>query len=160
MDFVGFEKHDHTICIGDLIARAEAVCRENNLQFTASRRRVLEILAETHKAMGAYDILDRLAQEGRGSQPPVAYRALDFLVRHGFAHKIEHLNAYIACAHPHGCHAPAFLICRACDAVAETAWTPKIGGLGQAARGAGFSIERTVIEATGLCPRCDVEPRA
>lgn len=159
MDIVGFEKHDHRACIGELIGWAETVCRENNLQFTPGRRRVLEILAEEHKAMGAYDILGRLAQEGRGSQPPVAYRALDFLVRHGFAHKIEHLNAYIACAHPHDCHAPAFLICRACDAVAETVWTPRRGGLGQAARGAGFNIEHTVIEATGLCPQCGVEQR-
>ncbi|MBI6629919.1 transcriptional repressor [Pontibaca salina] len=160
MDIVGFEKHDHTSCIDALIAWAETVCRENNLQFTPGRRRVLEILAEEHKAMGAYDILERLAQEGRGSQPPVAYRALDFLVRHGFAHKIEHLNAYIACAHPRDCHMPAFLICRACDTVAETIWTPRRGGFAQTARSTGFNIEHTVVEATGLCPQCDVEHRA
>ncbi len=46
---------------------------------TPVRRRVLEILLEKHRAMGAYDVLDRLAAEGFGNQPPVAYRALDFL---------------------------------------------------------------------------------
>ncbi len=51
---------------------------------------------------------------------PVAYRALDFLVKAGFAHKIEALNAYISCTHNGKKHAPAFLICRLCNAVAET----------------------------------------
>jgi Fur family zinc uptake transcriptional regulator len=50
--------------------------------------------------MGAYEVLDGLREAGFGSQPPVAYRALDFLVANGFAHKIERLNAFIACAHP------------------------------------------------------------
>ena len=81
-------------------------------------------------------------------------RALDFLTSHGFAHKIERLNAFIACAHMGDNHAPAFLICRACSAVAETYADPMQGDLGRAARAAGFHIERAVIEAEGLCPGC------
>lgn len=154
MDAIGFEKHDHTACIDDMIAVAETYCTANKLQFTPTRRRVLELLLEGHKALGAYDVLERLAQEGRGSQPPVAYRALDFLVKHGFVHKIEHLNAYIACAYPHEKHSPAFMICRLCGSVAEAPSTPAKGLLGQAAQEAGFCIERTVIEAEGLCPKC------
>jgi Fur family zinc uptake transcriptional regulator len=42
--------------------------------------KTLEILLQDHRALGAYDILDRLRAAGFGSQPPVAYRALDFLV--------------------------------------------------------------------------------
>ena len=118
------------------------------------RRRVLEILLERHHALGAYDILDQLRQEGLGSQPPVAYRALDFLVSHGFAHKIERLNAFVACAHTGQDHVPAFLICRSCSKVAEAQATPDRGHLAQAAREAGFTIERMIIEAVGLCPGC------
>ncbi|MDM7256178.1 MAG: transcriptional repressor, partial [Paracoccus sp. (in: a-proteobacteria)] len=69
------------------------------LRLTAVRRRVLEILLENHKAMGAYEILDRLAAEGFGKQPPVAYRALDFLVEHGLVHRVQRLNAFAACLH-------------------------------------------------------------
>ena len=145
---VGFTPHDHEDCIAGAIAAAEGCER-----LTPVRRRVLEILLAEHKAMGAYDILERLAREGRGSQPPVAYRALEFLQKNGFVHKIEHLNAFIACAHPGEEHAPAFLICRGCGAVAETA-VPTGGALAAAARAAGFRIERTVVEAEGLCAAC------
>ncbi len=85
---VGFEHHDHRGCIAEAVSVAEAVCADRKVRFTPGRRRVLEILLEEHRALGAYDILDRLNREGRGSQPPVAYRALDFLVKHGFVHKI------------------------------------------------------------------------
>ena len=132
MDSIGFEPHDHSHCIQDGIAAVDAHCRAKGLQFTPVRRRVLEILLQEHRALGAYEILDRLRTEGLGSQPPVAYRALDFLVKNGFAHKIERLNAFIACTHPGEHHAPFFLICRSCDAVAEAQREPSQGQLGQA----------------------------
>ncbi|PWR02633.1 Fur family transcriptional regulator [Meridianimarinicoccus roseus] len=154
MTRTGFEIHDHTRCIADTMAAAEAHCAREKLKFTPVRRRVLELLLRDHKALGAYDILARLGREGLGSQPPVAYRALEFLTRIGFVHKIEKLNAYVACSHPGGAHAPAFMICRTCDSVAETAAQPGQGMLDKAAATAGFTIENTVLEAEGLCPDC------
>lgn len=149
-----FSKHDHSACVAEALQAAETHCATAKLQFTPVRRRALEILLREHKAMGAYDMLARLAQDGLGSGPPVAYRALDFLVSHGFVHKIERLNAYVACAHPGEVHDPAFMICRSCDAVAEAATNPLAGQLGRAAQEAGFEIERAVIEAEGICPAC------
>lgn len=153
-DAIGFQQHDHGTCIASALAAAESQCAAQGLRLTPTRRRVLEILLGQHRAMGAYEILDRLKAEGLGSQPPVAYRALDFLVGHGFVHKIERLNAYIACAHPGAAHAPAFMICRDCGAVAEASARPGAGALGAAARDSGFRIESTVVEAEGLCPMC------
>lgn len=152
----GFEKHDHSNCIVDMISAAETYSAAHKLQFTPVRRRVLEMLLEDHKALGAYDILERLVEEGKASQPPVAYRALEFLVKHGFVHKIERLNAYIACAHPFESHSPAFMICRKCHAVAEASTALTKGRLNDAAVAAGFQIERTVLEAEGLCPQCQL----
>ena len=157
MDTVGFVRHDHAACIRDGVASVDAQCRAEGLQFTPVRRRVLEILLERHRALGAYEILDVLRDEGLGSQPPVAYRALDFLVTHGFAHRIERLNAFIACAHPGETHSPAFRICRKCDAVAEAYADPAKGRLGHAAKETGFRIERAVVEVEGLCPNCQSE---
>ena len=153
-DPLGFTQHDHSACVGDTLAAAEARCAADGLRFTPVRRRVLEILLQEHRALGAYTILDQLREGGFGSQPPVVYRALDFLVINGLAHKIERLNAFIACAHPSHAHAPAFLICRLCDAVAETHSSPARGTLGDAAKATGFRIERTVVEAEGVCPSC------
>lgn len=160
MDSIGFDAHDHAACIEDGIAQAAAQCSARGVQFTPVRRRVLEILLERHRAVGAYDILDILRNEGLGAQPPVAYRALDFLVSQGLAHRIERLNAFAACLHPGEEHSPAFLICRDCRSVAETRADPASGMLGDAARAAGFQIERAVVEAEGLCPNCRDESPA
>lgn len=159
MSSKSFSKHDHTRCITSALNAAEAYCASKGVQLTHQRRRVLELLLEEHRAMGAYEILDRLREDGMSAQPPVAYRALDFLVKHGFAHRIERLNAFIACAHPSSDkHAPAFLICRVCNSVAETEADTSAGRLGLAAEDAGFRIEATVLEAEGICPNCVERP--
>ncbi len=165
---LAFENHDHRHCVRDLVAAAEAVCRAQKLRLTPTRRRVLEILLEEHRALGAYDVLARLQVEGLGAHPPLAYRALDFLVEHGFAHKLQRLNAFVACADPdagaHGAkgrsgeHRPAFLICRKCAAVAEMDAGGVARALAGAAAAAGFRIETAAVEAEGLCPACQAAP--
>ena len=109
------------------------------------------VVADAVAAMGAYDVLERLSAEGLGDKPPVAYRALSFLVEQGFVHRIERLNAFVACAHPGDVHAPAFLICRGCGSVAEDAAGDVME---RRADAAGFLIEQRVIEIEGLCPGC------
>lgn len=153
-DPIGFQTHDHTNCIHSAITAAETRCADEGLRFTPVRRKTLEILLQEHRALGAYEMLDRLRDAGFGSQPPVAYRALEFLVANGFAHKIERLNAFIACAHPGANHSPVFMICRLCDSIAEAQSTVTRGALGDAARSTGFQIERTMVEAVGVCPAC------
>ena len=151
---LAFAKHDHDACQSDAMGRAEALIAARGLRLTPVRRRVLEILLESHKAMGAYDMLGRLAAEGFGHQPPVAYRALDFLEEQGLAHRIRRLNAFCACMHPGEMHAPAFLICRTCDAVAEAPAIPVRGALEAAAGAMGFTVEGSNIEALGQCAAC------
>jgi len=146
--------------MSEALAAAEVRCAAGGLRFTPVRRKVLEILLQDHRALGAYSILDRLREEGFGSQPPVAYRALDFLVANGLAHKIERLNAFIACVHTHHSHTPAFMICRLCDAVAEALSTTARDVLHDAAHATGFHIERAVIEAEGICPGCTEKAQA
>lgn len=149
-----FHHHDHAHCTGDVMARAEAITRANGARLTPVRRRVLEILLEEHRAMGAYDVLQRLVAEGFGNQPPVAYRALEFLVDQGLAHRVRRLNAFTACMHPGEAHAPAFLICRQCNAVAEAPADAVRVALEAAAADLGFVVERANLEALGLCPKC------
>ncbi len=151
---LGFASHNHSACVAEALAQAERVCQEHRLRFTDVRRRALGILLENHSALGAYELLERLDNEGFGSKPPVAYRALAFLVKNGFAHRIEKLNAYVACAHPGAQHDPAFLICNDCGAIAETPVSASAGRLAQTARQSGFQISRTIMEAEGQCPQC------
>lgn len=151
---LAFAPHDHGLCEGEGIERAEVLTGKRGVRLTPVRRRVLQILLKEHKALGAYDVLNRLAGEGYGNQPPVAYRALEFLEEQGLVHRIRRLNAYVACLHPGEDHAPAFLICRSCNAVAEADSGITINALTGAATDLGFLIERTTIEALGLCPAC------
>ncbi|MFD1912873.1 Fur family transcriptional regulator [Halodurantibacterium flavum] len=151
---LAFADHDHDHCSHDVLARAEALARERGARLTPVRRRTLEILLESHQALGAYEVLERLAADGFGNQPPVAYRALEFLVDLGLAHRVRRLNAFAACMHPGEAHQPMFLICRSCKTVAEAPGARVRSALEAAAAEAGFAVERTNIEALGLCPAC------
>lgn len=154
-----FHNHDHDNCTQQALVRADDRCRDRGVRLTPVRRRVLEILLEEHRAMGAYDVLERLSVEGFGSQPPVAYRALEFLVDQGLAHRIRRLNAFTACTVSGGEHAPAFFICRNCKAVAETCADDLRETINDGGQAIGFAVERINIEALGLCPSCDEEAR-
>ncbi|MBL4918134.1 Fur family transcriptional regulator [Szabonella alba] len=153
-DDPAFAKHDHHRCAGEGLARAEEILAGRKVRLTPVRRRTLEILLEDHRALGAYEVLERLAADGFGNQPPVAYRALEFLVDHGLAHRVRRLNAFTACRHSGQDHAPAFLICRQCNAVAEAPADAVRSALDTTADKLGFVIERSNIEALGLCPAC------
>ncbi len=157
---VGFSQHNHQRCVTEALAEADAHCHEHSLRFTPVRRRTLGILLESHAAMGAYEVLDRLNQESLGSTPPIAYRALSFLLDQGFIHRIERLNAYIACSHPGANHHPAFLICTDCGNVAETSMSLGTSSLSRTARLNGFQIQHTTIEAEGQCPGCQQQAQS
>ncbi|MEL6234813.1 MAG: Fur family transcriptional regulator [Pseudomonadota bacterium] len=151
---LAFEPHNHAECVADALITAERRCRETGARLTPQRRRVLEILLESHRALGAYELLSRLADEGRAVQPTIVYRALDFLVAQGLVHKIARLSAFVACTRPKSGHGPAFLVCRACRGVAEAELDAVQGALDMLAKESGFALELMVLEAEGLCPGC------
>lgn len=153
-DTTAFHSHDHTACRDEGLAQAEAIAKARGLRLTPVRRRTLEILLERHRALGAYEVLERLAEGGFGSQPPVAYRALEFLVENGLAHRIQRLNAYTACTHPGDDHSPVFLICSSCKSVAEAPAENVLAAMSDAAQDMGFTVAQSSIEAVGICPAC------
>tara|TARA_Y100001934_G_C11966301_1_gene591908 strand:- start:187 stop:684 length:498 start_codon:yes stop_codon:yes gene_type:complete len=151
---VGFAEHNHSDCVKLAVEAAESYCAMNGLKLTPVRLKVLTLLLEEHRALGAYAILDLLRGSGFNSQPPVAYRALDFLVKHGFVHRIERLNAFVACNHPGESHLPEFMICRLCDKVAEAKTSINKFKIGDVAIETGFKIEQSIVELEGVCSSC------
>jgi Fur family zinc uptake transcriptional regulator len=149
-----FLKHNHRHCRSAGLTGAEAYCAEHGLRLTPVRARVLELLLAAHRALGAYDLLEQLRADGFGGQPPVVYRALDFLVAHGFAHRLERLNAFTACMHPSEGHEPMFLICETCMMVAETPLERLSDEIDASAGSLGFAVHSRVVEAIGICPSC------
>jgi len=135
-------------------ASRAAAARSDCPGMTPVRRRVLETLRAADKPLGAYDVLARLNADGLRAQAPAAYRALDFLVGAGWAHKLSSRRAFVACDHPGAAHTPAFMICRRCGRAIETCVGALGGPLDHAASAAGFAIERTVLEVEGVCADC------
>ena len=155
-----FAPHDHRSCADDAMAMAEGRLAVTGQRLTRVRRQTLRILLDSPRALGAYEVLERLVAEGFANQPPVAYRALDFLEAAGLVHRIRRLNAFTACMNMGQAHAPAFLICRDCHAVAEAPALAVVEALAAAARVLSFTVERSTIEALGLCPSCrDIAPQ-
>lgn len=146
--------HDHGACIESALGQAEALCRERGARLTPLRRRVLEIIWESHTPLGAYDALERLNVSGERNAPPTVYRALDFLMKHGLIHRIESMNAFVGCAMSADSHKALFFICRDCGNVAET-HSEEIGEVIEAsATRAGFLVETPIMEISGRCLEC------
>jgi Fur family transcriptional regulator, zinc uptake regulator len=147
--------HDHACCTVGALARAVSVCAERGERLTPMRRRVLESLAASHRPLGAYEIIDRLAELGPRPAPITIYRALDFLLANGLVHRIESRNAFIACINNHASGSlVVFLICERCGAVGEAPATAVADALLVAANAASFVPKTPVIEITGICAHC------
>lgn len=152
------EHHDHHIHHGlkgaglkQAMAAAEARCAEHAEKLTAPRRRVLELLLASDAPQKAYDLIAAYGAQGEPAKPPTVYRALEFLERLGFAHRIESLNAYVSCRIDGG-HSAAFLICDCCGEAAE--FEPDLGAQLAAAEATGYAVRAITIEARGLCAAC------
>ena len=139
--------------IARALRSAEAVCERKGRRFTDLRKHVYELILSDGGAVKAYDLLDRLRPERGSPKPPTVYRALDFLNALGLIHRVEALNAYVACdpSHGHDCegHAAEFFICETCASVEER-HAHDHGDCSPE----GFRISRSVIEHYGTCLDC------
>lgn len=142
----------HGQALKTALGRAETRCSENQERLTPPRRRVLELLLGSDGPLKAYDLIAAFGQDGEPAKPPTVYRALEFLERLGFAHRIESLNAYVPCRMDGEGHRAAFLICDCCGAAQE--FEPDIAAQLKAAAPSGYEIQAVTLEARGLCPAC------
>lgn len=146
--------HNHEACIDRALQNARRICHERGLRLTRQRRRVLELVWNSHRPVGAYDILDRLNRDGGNTAPPTVYRALEFLIGADLVHRLDSLNAYIGCPDPGSPHSGQFLICRACRSVAELDDRHINELVDRTASAHGFTAIDKTLEIRGLCRAC------
>jgi len=140
------------------IAAVEQSCRSRGLRLTPIRANVLRLLAEAGRPVKAYDLLDWVRHgNGAGADaPPTVYRALDFLLLHGFIHKLASVNAFLICHHPGTAHAVPFLICNQCQRTIELEDREVVRLLEQRAQALGFKPQAQFLEVHGVCADCRV----
>lgn len=137
------------------LARAEAICRAHGVRLTRIRRTVLEALCSTSRPLGAYELADLLATGARRMAPITVYRALDFLIEQGLAHRLASRNAYIATVDSNGTQeATAYLICEDCGSVEEASSAAFAGALSDLLSRAGFEPKAKMLEVAGRCSHC------
>jgi Fur family transcriptional regulator, zinc uptake regulator len=127
---------------------------------TKNQSLVFDVLTKSDAPLSAYTILDKLRDSGFRA-PLQVYRALDKLLEHGMVHRLESLNAFVACAHQqstccgsHGHGTVAFAICESCGHVVEFHDHEVDHRLDDWAKNQKFKPEKRTIEIRGLCENC------
>lgn len=124
-------------------------------QLTKNQTLVYATLRAADGPLSAYSILDQLREKGFRA-PLQVYRALDKLTEQGLVHRLESLNAFVACCHPDDDHhaATAFAICEDCGDVTEFADSTIDKQLRRWAGDSGFALDKRTIELRGTCKDC------
>lgn len=149
--------HKHQLHEGESLRRAarQRLTGEGE-QWTEMRAAVFDALAQFTQPASAYDIAEAVSKaEGRRIAANSVYRILDLFVASNLARRVESVNAYVANAHPDCLHDCIFLICDGCGQTVHIDDDTLSGGVREAAKGAGFSAPRPVIEVRGRCGDCD-----
>lgn len=149
------------------LEQAIQYCEARGLRMTEPRAQVLGIMVEAGSPLTAYEVLDELGKQVTNPKPPTVYRALEFLQEAGLVHRIESLNAYVAChshhdesdhGHPgHVHHNNQFLICDDCGNVQEVEIQQLDKTIDDKASAAGFKTNHWSAEIHGTCKDCQDE---
>ena len=149
--------HQHELHEGESLKEAARErLTEQGEQWTGMRAAVFDALASFDKPASAYDIADAVSKaEGRRIAANSVYRILDLFVGANLARRVESENAYVANQHPGCLHDCIFLICDTCGQAVHIDDDKLTSGVREAAKSAGFSAPRPVIEVRGTCNECE-----
>jgi Fur family zinc uptake transcriptional regulator len=150
----GAGTHNHERCVKKAIRTAEELCVKRGARLTPIRRKVLELIWESHRAVKAYDLLERIRPFESAAKPATVYRALEFLIEQGLIHRVESLNAFIGCNCSERPHEQLLLICRHCQEVEERPGLAVMAAVAQEVKQAGFTAHHKAIEVQGICGHC------
>ena len=147
-------EHDHKKCVSEALGTAAQLCVVRGVQLTPIRQQVLELIWEGHKAVKAYELLDRIKPLMDAAKPATIYRALDFLIEQGLIHRVESLNAFVGCSSSAHQHEQLLLICNNCQEVEERSAPEVMLALSQEVEQADFIVHSKAIEIHGICAKC------
>ena len=127
---------------------------EASVKLTKNQKLVFDVLRQEKAPLTAYAILDQLRDAGFRA-PAQVYRGLEKLMELGLIHRLETLNAYVACSHSHGAGGGViFTICDQCGGVEEFCDEALSQKLAERARESAFTVDRSIVELHGACGSC------
>lgn len=133
---------------------AEDLCRRRGTRLTPIRRLVLETLLRRPTSLKAYELLDAIRDEQPGAAPPTVYRALDFLTAQGLIHRLDAINAWMACSDAGGEPHDLLVVCTRCGAVAELSDPELSAQLAACVARSGYALAGHETELRAVCGQC------
>ncbi|MBR72690.1 MAG: transcriptional repressor [Rhodospirillaceae bacterium] len=131
------------------------------INLTKNQSLVMEVLSDSTSPVSAYSILEKLRDKGFRA-PLQVYRALDKLVASGMAHRIESVNAFVACnrSDDDSDSMVGFIICIDCGHVKEISDNSIELGLDKIAEKESFTVKKQTLEMHGLCHNCETQNKS
>jgi Fur family transcriptional regulator, zinc uptake regulator len=120
----------------------------------ARNKSIIEALRTVARPLSAYQLIDRLRDDGTWA-PATMYRSLKHLIADGHVHRLETLNAFVACRHQHHDALAGFAICEGCGCVTEFNEQHVADRLIAWAKRTKFSVQGLTLEIRGRCAACD-----
>lgn len=148
------ECKNHNDCISLAIKNAVEISNKNNIRFTNLRKKVFEIILNSHKPVKAYFILNELQKTDSSAKPSTVYRALEFLLEFGLIHKLHISNSFAACTHPKKHNQCYFLVCNKCDEVKECCDDDLTSAITKITKNNFFKPKNITLEINGICKSC------
>ncbi len=118
---------------------------------------IVQALKGAGRPVSAYEIIDKLRDEATLA-PQTVYRALDRLIAQGAAHRLESLNAFVACSHEAHVGTAVFAICNRCGTVTEFNEAKATQALAKWAENSHFTVASMTLELRGTCADCTASP--
>lgn len=117
---------------------------------------IFAALQESGRPVSAYEIIDQLRDQATLA-PQTVYRALDRLIASGSAHRLESLNAFVACCQSEHQGAAVFAICDDCGTVSEFAEPRAVEALAGWAKRSKYTVRAMTLELRGRCAACSAQ---
>jgi Fur family transcriptional regulator, zinc uptake regulator len=147
-------EHNHAVCLDDAIRSAREAFNRHEMPFTPLREKIFREIAGSHKAVGAYDVLNSLAKKGTRLTPTSVYRVINMLVDIGVVRRFESRNAYYASRSADPMSPRIVLACEVCGRVADADGVPMFRGMRRALARRAFSPRSAIMEVLGVCAHC------
>jgi Fur family zinc uptake transcriptional regulator len=145
-----------TMDVKTLLDEAESFCAAQGTQLTQLRRLVLEALITAPGPVKAYDLIETLRARGHRLTPATVYRILEFFLQNGLVHRVNALNAFVACSD--AClparHTPLIVVCPDCQTTMEINDEGLYASIFNRLEDLGLEIKGGTVEVRGICRKC------